>query len=95
MIEIMADLHKYVPTKTTTESYHNQATGECEEYPQDKYHEILLGGDQLTCARARSSQTIRMNSDRQSEALLGLVPCCEDWHVKVTLLTVSTHKNKC
>ena len=30
-----------------------------------------------------------MNSDCESDALCGLVPCCEDWHAKVILLSVS------
>lgn len=48
-----------------------------------------FGGDQLTCARARSCQRARMNADCASDALAGLVPCCEDWHAKVTFLSVS------
>lgn len=90
MIEIMEDLQNYVPKKSTKVLFQNKATGESDEYVQEQFHSILLGGDQLTCSRARSSQRARINSDCMSDALLGLVPCCEDWHAKVVFLTVGT-----
>ena len=89
MIEIMEICHKYVPRKTEQLSFHNETTGESEEYTEDYLHNILLGGDQLTYSRARSSQRARQNADSACDALLGLVPCCEDWHAKVTFLSVS------
>ena len=42
--------------------------------------QILLGGDQLTIARCRDCQIIRINSVTQTKKLIG------DWHAKVTLL---------
>jgi hypothetical protein len=87
----MDKLHRYIPKKSSTETFLNSSTGESDEYTREQFHEILIGGDQLTCARARSSQRARMNSDCASQALLGLVPCCEDWHAKVTFLSVGIH----
>ena len=74
MIDIMDELHRYVPKKC----YQNEAEGISVTYTEDQMHRILLGGDQLTCARAHSSQRHRMNGECQSQSLLGLIPCCED-----------------
>ena len=89
MVEIMAELHKYVPMQSKTLSYHEDDEETGARYEQQSLHRLLLGGDQLTCARARSAQRCRMNSECDSDALLGFIPCCEDWHAKVVLLTVS------
>ena len=55
----------------------------------DVFKPVLFGGDQLTAARARGSQQIRVNSETSSEGLRGLIPVAEDWHTSVVLLTVS------
>ena len=55
----------------------------------DTFHKILFGGDQLTVARARGSQRIRINSETGVDRLQGLVPVAEDWHTLVILLGVS------
>ena len=55
----------------------------------DIFQPVLFGGDQLTAARARGSQQIRLNSERASDRLQGLIPVAEDWHTSVILLTVS------
>ena len=55
----------------------------------DFFHNILLGGDQLTCARVRGGQRIRENSCTGRARLEGLVPVIEDWHAKVCLMQVS------
>lgn len=52
---------------------------------------IIIGGDQLTAARTRSSKRIRSNSVRGRDRLDGLEPMCEDWHAKVCLLGVSKY----
>ena len=83
MVEIMDSLHHYVPKRTIEGTVHGQ------DYIKEFLHPIFFGGDQLTCARARSSQRARTNADTSSEALCGLVPCCEDWHAKVSFLSVS------
>ena len=45
---------------------------------------ILLGGDQLTAARARGSKSLRASHDSAKDRLDGLVPVVEDWHARVT-----------
>ena len=54
------------------------------------YYKIhILGGDQLTTARTRSSKRVCCNATRGKEKLEGLVPVIEDWHAKVCFLGVS------
>ena len=79
MINIMEQLHAYVPV--------TQSHGDMEE---KHLKEVLLGGDQLTAARARSAQRTRINSDSQTDALQGLVPFASDWHAEFNLMEVCT-----
>ena len=89
MMDIMDELHSFVSRKSTETTFECQAEGISMTYTEDCLHPIFFGGDQLTCARARSCQRVRANSECASDALLGLVPCCEDWHAKMTFLSVS------
>ena len=75
MIEIMETLHQYVPTKNVGSSI------EIAEH-------YLFGGDQLTCARARSAKRHRQDSATAIERLEGLLPVIEDWHTKMCLFEV-------
>lgn len=43
----------------------------------------LMGGDQLTVARARGSQLIRSNSGNKQDRLAGILPVSENWHAKL------------
>ena len=74
MIEIIETLQQYVPL-----------TGADND---QKAHQILFGGDQLTAARARGCAELRENSDSLTGRLKTLIPVPEDWHTQVTLLTV-------
>ena len=65
-----------MPAKSVT----NEVSGD-EDY---LYHKLLLGGDQLTIARSRSSIAIRADHDLAREHLEGLLPVVEDWHTKMT-----------
>ena len=87
MIDIMGYLHQYVPVaeSTTTDTTEDLADTPSSE----KLHPLLFGGDQLTAARARGCQELRINSDSTSGRLQGLIPVAEDWHTAVTLLVVS------
>ena len=58
MISIMKSLHKYVPT-TCTEQEVTLSTGQKDVAENYKFHQIQFGGDQLTCARVRGSQTVK------------------------------------
>ena len=57
----------------------------------ETFHQILLGGDQLTAARCPGSAAARSDSDtrRQSKQRLhGLIPLSEYWHAKLRLCKV-------
>ena len=87
MCHIMDNLHKYVPSlayekKVKLPSGHEITVNDA------ILCEILLGGDQLTVARARSSIAVRANHETMEEKLRGLVPVIEDWHSRMTFLKV-------
>ena len=88
MVDIMTNLHQYVPTKTSVSKSTVPGSDEEVEIVEDTFHTILFGGDQMTAARARGSQRIRKNSERGRDRLEGLKPVCEDWHAKLCLLGV-------
>lgn len=79
MIEIMDKVQQYVPhtiDKCTT----------VDGVPKvDILEKCLFGGDQLTCARARSAKRHRQDSATPLEKLDGLEPVIEDWHTKMCL----------
>lgn len=84
----MDDLQQYCPVVHEKEVVLTTGESEPDTIQQFHYHPILFGGDQLTIARIRGSQRIRMNSEDEKGRLEGLVPCVEDWHSKVILLEV-------
>ena len=85
----MEHFHTYVPTtKGTTEIVLPECGENLTVFTID-FHPILIGGDQLTSKQGRGAQRNRTNSIKAEERLLGLIPCAEDWHTKVVLLSVS------
>lgn len=78
MIKIMTTLQQYVP----------YLYSKTEDLEKEAVHQILFGGDQLTAARARGCQEVRINSDTCIGQLTALRPVAEDWHTLVVLLTV-------
>ena len=92
MCEIMDKLHDYVPAKQVVETFdifRDDSPVEMEEYV---FHQILLGGDQLTVARACGSAAIHEDHITcvctSKDRLEGLLPVVEDWHAKQCLLKV-------
>ena len=79
MIDIMHTLHQYVSVKTE-----DSEDGSC----KSAVHKVLLGGDQLTAARARGCRELSLNSETTIGQLTGLIPVAEDWHTSVALLSV-------
>ena len=59
-------------------------------YTEQKYLVTLVGGNQLTTARARGAQRITSNSLKSEDKLEGVLPVAEDWHTKMCLLQVIT-----
>lgn len=88
MVEIMTHIHNYVPKKIRSRQYTVEDTNEVVDIPNDNLHPILLGGDQLTVARARSAKKAKINSVDPSLRLDGLLPVAEDWHTRLNLLQV-------
>ena len=88
MVEILTSLYKYVPQVEYLEEYHIPETDETVSLCRAKTQRILLGGDQLSQARARASIKIKANSESPSTRLEGFLPTVEDWHTKLTLFEV-------
>ena len=88
MCDIMDKLHEYVPSKPVIESFSLFADEPDVEFDDEIFHQILLGGDQLTVARARGSIGARQDHITRRERLEGLLPVVEDWHAKQCLLKV-------
>ena len=78
MVEIMTHLQQYVPTVNTSQERTISKEESASFYP------ILVGGDQLTAARARAAIKGEMNGHTHPQALSGIVPAAEDWHAKAT-----------
>ena len=87
MVDIMTELHKYVPTKCY-QTNHTTDTGEVVSVPQERVHPILFGGDQLTACRARGAKKAKLNSFDLSSRLDGLIPQAEDWHTCLNFIEV-------
>ena len=77
MIEILKHVQKYVPSKNVERKFvlPNKDTV---SYKEEHYAVTLIGGDQLTVARARGAQRIRSNSTKSEDRLDGLLPVAED-----------------
>ena len=83
-------MNRYVPT-LRTEHVVNDISQEPVKLQADFFHSILIGGDQLTCARVRGGQQIRENSRTGRVRLEGLIPVIEDWHARVCFMQVSMY----
>ena len=84
LIDIMLELHKYVPVKKCTLVDGNSQR----DVSGDVCHAILIGGDQLTRKRMEGVIDMRRNSKTPITSLRGLVPVCEDWNAKGISLEV-------
>ena len=87
MCSILEELHHYVPTEKVTLNL-ALPTGESRPLDSESFYRILLGGDQLTAARARSGCSARADHDSSGKRLSGLLPVTEDWHAKMCYLKV-------
>ncbi len=85
MTSILTHLQSYVPCKATSK----KVDFEPYEYTDYKFVTTLVGGDQLSTARARGSVMIQENSENNYDKLSGLLPVAEDWHAKVCFMGVS------
>ena len=88
MVEILAKIQEYVPTVSKDEVKTIPGTDDTVTVKKDEFHALLIGGDQLTAARIRGSQTITSNSERGIDRLEGVTAVVEDWHAKQCLFRV-------
>ena len=90
MVEILSELHQYVPTTESMTTCIVSTEGE--ELQEDvlnvNCHHILFAGDQLTAKRARSAKAQRSNSEDAKGKLKGFVPVAQDWHAGQCFLEV-------
>lgn len=91
----MTTLQRYVPTSSEDQLFSIPGSDELVAVRVDHFHHILLGGDQLTAARARGAQRIRANSETKVGRLKGLIPVVGDWHAKGCFLAVSYISDYC
>ena len=94
MIEIMSHFHQYVPVIEGSKQVYVADIDETVSVPEASLYKLLLGGDQLTVARARSAMKIRMNSPSPVKRLAGFIPVVEDWYTQTILMEVCMCNNK-
>lgn len=87
MISILQHVQGYVPARLVNREL-TLPDQETMQYSEQHHAVTLIGGDQLTVARARGAQKIRSNSLKSEDRLDGLLPVAEDWHAKMCLLQV-------
>ena len=88
MVEILAHLHQYVPTRDYEEEVYIRSINETVAVHKSEVRRLLFGGDQLTAARAHSALKAMSNATTATKRLEGIVPVVEDWHTQVCFLDV-------
>ena len=94
MCQILDKLQSYCPKKPSLKEAH-LSDGTDEGIDRVYLLDTLIEGDQLTCARARTSKWLRSSHDNPQFALKGVTPVAEDWHARMCLLNVSLPKSYC
>ena len=89
MCKILDNLHDYVPS-TSSSHVVTFDDGTTENHTDYNLTRILMGGDQLTVARANTAKLIRLNHENSKSRLTGIVPVIEDWHSRLTLVKVKS-----
>ena len=82
---------QFVP-KTEANGFLLLPNGDKIEFDDTKFDAKLIGGDQLTVVRIRSTQALRDTLDSATERYEGLIPVIEDWHARVILLQVCSQR---
>jgi len=90
MCSILKELHNYVTAERVTLNLALPAE-DAKLLDTENFHQTLLGGDQLTAARARSSCEARVDHGSSKRRLSGVLPVIEDWHSKMCYLKVSIY----
>ena len=87
MCSVLDSFNAYVPMKESTKCV--EVNGEIYFYDDTKLIQLLLFGDQLTVARARSASQLRDTHTNTRDTLQGFVPVIADWHTRICLLEAS------
>ncbi len=91
MIDILFNIHACVPQIEYPSEHMIPQSNETVIIHQARTQVTMLGGDQLTIARARSAIKITANGETPSTRLEGILPTIEDWHTKLTLFEVISY----
>ena len=85
---ILAHIQSYVPCRPVQQQL------SIEPFVKTEYQLLptLVGGDQLSTARARGCMMVQANSENMYDKLSGLLPVAEDWHAKVCFMQVNTYR---
>ena len=78
MVDIMTRLHQYVPMSESFQDAAIPDTSQTVTVAKASVYQILMGGNQLTAARARSALKDKANEDTPSLQLEGFVPVIEE-----------------
>ncbi len=88
MSKILEHLMKFAPTLAKEEE-EELPNGTVLKRDRSQVFKVLVGGDQLTSARIRGTQALRVTQDKVVDKLQGLVAVSEDWHSRMGLMNVS------
>ena len=89
MIEILSHLHQYVPIKKHTSLVYVPSKDVIVSLESATVKQLLIGGDQLSTARARGAIKAMANATTPNKRLDGFIPVVEDWHAQVVILEVN------
>ena len=92
MVAIATHISQYVPCVSIRQKK-TLSTGDTVTVENMRMHRILVGGDQMTAARARSAIDAKSNGQTSTQRLEGIIPVFEDWHAKGNFMGVSFHLN--
>ena len=72
MVDILDELHKYVPDTATMQTFDVYTEGGVQEQltSMPQFSHIPFGGEQLTVAKIRGSQRVQFNSDERLEGFM-------------------------
>ena len=87
MGKIIEHYMTFVPT-LPGEGHYKLPNGSSMRFDATTFFPILFGGDQLTVARMRGTQSLRDTQDKPFDRLEGVHPVVEDWHTRMTFLKV-------
>ena len=87
MSQILEHYMHLVPA-LPVEGHYALRNGSVLTFDDTRFWRVLFGGDQLTVARIRGTQTLRDTQETAQLRLEGVVPVVEDWHSRMTFMKV-------